>query len=183
MRFFRSTGILACVLALLIPAAGGVLRQQEVPNPAADLAGKLESGKIVLKYDEDRGYLSAILKVLDVPISSQTLVFSKSSFQLTQISPEYPRAIYFNDDVYVGWVSHAPALEIAAVDPKTGPVFYTLNQEDGLHPKMELQMEQCTICHDTFQTSEPVPRLLMLSVLPNRDGNALKRFALITNDQ
>src|SRR5262249_13423723 len=42
---------------------------------------------------------------------------------------------------------------------------------------------ECTVCHDTFQSSSPVPRLLMLSVLPNSDGNALKAAALITNDQ
>jgi len=183
MRFFRPARIFACLLAVLIPAAGGVLRRQEITNPAADLAAKLENGKIALKYDEDRGYLSAVLKALDVPISSQTLVFSKSSFQLSQIAPEYPRAIYFNDDVYVGWVSHAPALEIAAVDPETGPVFYTLNQEGDPHPKLEKRTEECVICHDTFQAASPVPRLLVLSVLPNRDGNALKRAALITNDQ
>jgi hypothetical protein len=47
----------------------------------------------------------------------------------------------------------------------------------------EHQTDLCLICHDTFQTSSPVPRLLMLSVLPNPDGNALKAAALLTNDK
>src|SRR5205823_2328419 len=117
------------------------------------------------------------------PISSQTLVFSKSSFQLTQIAPNAPRAIYFNDDVYVGWVNHGQYIEVATVDAQAGPLFYKLSQEDDRHPVLELQKEECLVCHDTFQTSTAVPRLLMLSVLPNPDGNALKRAALITNDQ
>lgn len=183
MHFFRSTRVLICALALLVPAAASALRQEEVTNPAADLARKLETGKIVLNYDDAHGYLSAVLKELKVPVSSQTLVFSKSSFQLTQIAPETPRAVYFNDDVYVGWVNHGQYIEIATLDPKTGPTFYTLTQEYDPYPMLERQTEECLVCHDTFQTSTPVPRLLMLSVLPNPDGNAIKAAALVTNDR
>jgi len=141
-------------------------------------------GELKLEYTEKWGYLPSLLKHYNIPISSQTLVFSKSSFQLTQIAPDAPRAIYFNDEVYVGWVNHGQYIEVATVDPQTGPVFYTLEQEDDHHnPVLEPQKEQCLVCHDTFQTNTPVPRLLMLSVLPNPDGNALKAAALITNDQ
>ena len=45
-----------------------------------------------------------VLTALEVPVSSQMLVFSKTSFQYLHISPEHPRALYFNDDVYVGSV-------------------------------------------------------------------------------
>jgi hypothetical protein len=168
---------------VLIPAAGRTMRQDEFVTSAADLAEKVQADKIALNYDEQNGYLRSVLKHLNVPISSQTLVFSKSSFQLTQIAPDAPRAIYFNDDVYVGWVNHGQFIEIAEVDPKTGPVFYTIDQEYDPYPVIKRQTEDCLICHDTFQTTTPVPRLLMLSVLPNRDGNALKAAALITNDQ
>src|SRR5262249_61489541 len=50
-------------------------------------------------------------------------------------------------------------------------------------PASRPQPDKPLICHDTFQTTTPVPRLLMLSVLPNADGNALKAAALITNDK
>src|SRR6185503_16118642 len=96
---------------------------------------------------------------------------------------ETPRAVYFNDDTYVGWVNHGQFIEIATVDPKLGPVFYTVDQEYDPFPVIKKETENCTICHDTFQTSAPVPRLLILSVLPNPDGNALKAAALVTNDQ
>src|SRR6266566_2218047 len=186
MHFFTPTRIFAAVFALLIPMLGTAVRQkepQETADPASALERRLETGKVGLKYDEERGYLSAVLKELKVPVSSQTLVFSKSSFQLTQISPEAPRAVYFNDDTYVGWVNHGQYIEIASIDPKTGPVFYTLSQDDDPNPRLELQSEQCLVCHDTFQSRTPIPRLLILSVLPNPDGNALKAAALITNDQ
>ena len=182
MRLFRSARILICSLTVLIPAAPRTLRE-EVKNSAADLAQQIQAGKIVLNYDETHGYLRSLLKQLNVPISSQTLVFSKSSFQLSQIGPEAPRAVYFNDDVYVGWVNHGQFIEIAEVDPQTGPVFYKLTQEYDPYPLVQRETEECLVCHDTFQTSTPVPRLLMLSVLPNPEGNALKAAALITNDQ
>ena len=182
MRLFRSARILICSLTVLIPAAPRTLRE-EVKNSAADLAQQIQTGKIVLNYDETHGYLRSLLKQLNVPISSQTLVFSKSSFQLSQIGPEAPRAVYFNDDVYVGWVNHGQFIEIAEVDPETGPVFYKLTQEYDPYPLVQRETEECLVCHDTFQTSTPVPRLLMLSVLPNPEGNALKAAALITNDQ
>src|SRR5437588_12852982 len=113
MSFFQPTRILICALAVLIPAAGWAIRQQKDSNLATDLTEKIQTDKIVLNYDEDYGYLRSVLKELNVPVSSQSLVFSKSSFQLSQISPQTPRAIYFNDDVYIGWVNHGQFIEVA----------------------------------------------------------------------
>src|SRR5215471_11997030 len=183
MRFWRPTRLIIIVLGVLVPAAAWSFRQEQTDNPIDSLAQRIQTDKTVLNYDEAHGYLSAVLKELNVPVSSQSLVFSKSSFQLSQISPEAPRAAYFNDDTYVGWVNHGQFIEIAHVDPKTGPDFYTLTQEYDPYPVFEHQTEECTVCHDTFQTNTPVPRLLMLSVLPNADGNALKAASLITNDK
>src|SRR5215471_2844557 len=183
MRFFQPTRLLIIVLGILVPAAAWSFRPQQTDNPIDSLAQRIQTDKTVLNYDEGHGYLSAVLRELNVPVSSQTLVFSKSSFQLSQISPETPRAVYFNDDTYVGWVNHGQFIEIAHVDPKNGPAFYTLTQEYDPYPVIQPQTDECLICHDTFQTNTPVPRLLMLSVLPNADGNALKAAALITNDQ
>src|SRR5881397_2631047 len=175
MHLRVSKPILIAALVPLIPVLALALRQD---RRASDMPGELK-----LEYTEKWGYLPSLLKHYNIPISSQTLAFSKSSFQLTQIAPEAPRAIYFNDDVYVGWVNHGQYIEVASVDPKTGPLFYTVEQEPNPSPKLEPQKEECLVCHDTFQTSTPVPRLLMLSVLPNSAGNALKAAALITNDQ
>ena len=78
---------------------------------------------------DDHGYLPALSKELNVPQSSQVLVFSKTSFQRERITPKTPRALYFNDDVYVGFCLRGDVLEVSAVDPKLGTAFYTLDQE------------------------------------------------------
>ncbi|MEA2733938.1 MAG: hypothetical protein QOE14_389, partial [Humisphaera sp.] len=71
-------------------------------DSAAKLMDSLERGDVTLTHDSQRGYLDAILRELKIPTSSQTLVFSKTSFQRNHISPRRPRALYFNDDTYVG---------------------------------------------------------------------------------
>src|SRR5688572_20268327 len=73
-------------------------------DPVARLAKRLESGQLQLSYDPKSGYLPALLSELKIPVSSQTLVFSKTSFQRDLIGPDRPRALYFNDDIYVGYV-------------------------------------------------------------------------------
>src|SRR5215813_1788728 len=119
MHLRVSKPILTAALVPLIPVLALALRQDQ---PSAHIPGGLK-----LEYTEKWGYLPSLLKHFNIPISSQTLVFSKSSFQLTQIAPDAPRAIYFNDDVYVGWVNHGQYIEVATVDPQTGPLFYTLS--------------------------------------------------------
>src|SRR4051812_45033974 len=100
-----------------------VASSKPLPEPIADLERRIKSGEVKLHRDEDLGYLRSLLKELHILPSSQTLVFGKNSAQLFLISPETPRALYFNDDVYVGYVQGAPHLEIASIDPVTGPEF------------------------------------------------------------
>src|SRR5687768_3022196 len=88
-----------------------------VRDPVAKLAERIASGKVKLAYDEKTGYLPALLEVLEIPVSSQVLVFSKTSMQRDLIGPQRPRAIYFNDDVYVGFVQGGSVIEISATDP------------------------------------------------------------------
>src|SRR5207244_11592883 len=125
MHLRVSKAILIAALAPLIPVLALALRQD---RRASDMPGELK-----LEYSEKWGYLPSLLKHYNISISSQTLVFSKYSFQLTQIAPDAPRAIYFNDDVYVGWVNHGQYIEVATMDLQTGPVFYMLIMEDDQH--------------------------------------------------
>src|SRR5579862_6109252 len=110
---------LAITLALLAPVIL-VAQKQAANNPVTELQAKINSGQVKLEQDAQHGYLVSLLKAFNIPVSSQSLVFSKSSFQLQLISPESPRAIYFNDDTYVSWTRGASDLEIATVDPKEG---------------------------------------------------------------
>jgi hypothetical protein len=85
----------------------------------ASLRSELESGAWTLPGDE-RQMLQALLDRLAVPTSSQVLVFSRTSLQRGRIRPERPRALYFSDSVYVGWVPGG-LFEVAAIDPVLGP--------------------------------------------------------------
>jgi hypothetical protein len=67
-------------------------RTAPLTDPVAKLQEQLANGQATLQYDPDHGYLRSVLKLLKVPIYSQTLVFSKTSFQYKKISPEHPRA-------------------------------------------------------------------------------------------
>lgn len=93
-------------------------------DPVASLWTKIQNGEVILTPDSKGEYLAAVLKELDVPVSSQCLVFSKTSLQINHISPRTPRAIYFNDSVYVGFVQGSSIMELTAVDPQLGCVFY-----------------------------------------------------------
>lgn len=173
-------------LALLRMGEGpqaGKEDKDALPEAIANLQRKIDAGNVELEFEGPPGYLRSVLKVLDIPVSSQVLTFSKSSAQLFLISPETPRAIYFNDDVYVGYVQGAPHLEFASVDPVKGPEFYTLDQVDTRKPTFIYQPSDCYACHDTFESERPTPRLLMLSVLSDPTGVALNRSAVITNDK
>lgn len=133
-----------------------------------DLQKKIWSGEVKLQYDPTFGYLPSVLKTLDVPLSSQVLVFSKTSFQAPRIAPRTPRALYFNDEVSVGFVRGGDVIELAAVDPKQGIVFYTLDQEKSLSPSLDRQA-QCLQCHASGSTLG-VPGLVVRSVFPDRSG-------------
>lgn len=67
----------------------------------------LKNGTESLEWDNQHGYLKSLLSKLKVPVSSQALVFSKTSLQVSSITPSHPRALYFNDDIYIGWVQMA----------------------------------------------------------------------------
>jgi hypothetical protein len=155
----------------------------ESHDPVAALQEQIDRDQVRLTYEPQRGYLDSILKSLKVPPSSQGLVFSKTSLQREHINPRKPRALYFNDDTYVGYVRGAPFLEFAAIDRNLGAVFYTLNQDPAGKPRFSRQNYQCLQCHEAAAT-ESVPGLLLRSVYPDMDGDAIQSGgSFITTDQ
>jgi len=141
-------------------------------DPIAQFQKQINSGQLKLDYDARFGYLPAVLKALNVPVSSQTLVFSKTSFQRDLISPERPRALYFNDSVYIGYCQGGEVLEISSTDPKNGPIFYSLRQKDALKPKFIRQTDACLQCHATSMTGD-LPGHILRSVYPDHDGQPI----------
>jgi hypothetical protein len=137
------------------------------------LQRRLDNGDAALKFDPKWGYLPSVLEALDVPVSSQGLVFSKTSLQVDRIGPWAPRALYFNDDVYLGWVQGGGIVEVASVDPKLGTVFYSLAQDAESRPRFVREGSTCLICHDSASVTGGVPGLIVRSVVPDRHGYAL----------
>lgn len=140
-----------------------------VDDPVARLQERIDAGEVTLEYNGRHGYLESVLKLLDVPISSQTLVFSKSSFQYRKISPRSPRALYFNDNVYVGWVRDGHSLEIASFDANQGAIFYLLEQQRTAQPAFIRAALDCTQCHVAPGT-RGVPGVLVRSIFTKPTG-------------
>lgn len=143
-----------------------------VDDPVARLQKRIQSGQLRLDFDETHGYLPSLLRALNIPVESQVLVFSKTSFQAPKIAPRMPRALYFNDQVSVGYVRGGDVLEIAAQDPKQGVVFYTIDQERTPRPGFERRDNSCLQCHHSGATLG-VPGLFVSSVYPEPSGMPL----------
>jgi hypothetical protein len=143
-------------------------------DAVAELQKRLNNG-LGLPLDPSLGRLPALLKELTIPTSSQTLVFSKTSLQRDKISPRTPRAIYFNDDVYIGYCHDGQVIEIAATDPKLGMNFYTLDQRGQAgRPRITRQTDNCLQCHDSSMTRN-VPGLMIRSVYSDERGLPILR--------
>jgi len=136
-------------------------------DPVSALDAKLASGSASLKYDESTGYLRSVLESLGVPVASQMMVFSQTSFQASQIRMHNPRAVYFTDSVAVGYVRGGTILEVAAQDPRQGVVFYDLPQSPTVPPRFRRNNE-CLACHLSWETLG-VPGLMVQSVYPLKD--------------
>jgi hypothetical protein len=138
-------------------------------NAVSRLQQQLDAHKTKLVYEPQRGYLTSLLQALHVPLSSQVLVFSKTSLQRHRIGPERPRALYFSDEVYLGYCQHGDLIEVSAVDPQLGAVFYSLEQRPADLPRFQRQQDTCLICHGSFQ-NQGFPGHLLRSVHPTPRG-------------
>ena len=143
----------------------------ETGDPVAALSRRLERGEVTLAREGPSAYLAAVLRELDIPISSQMLVFSKTSLLARLVWPETPRAIYFNDRVYVAWTPGSDGLEISAQDPELGGVFYSFEPGAEGGPGIRRQTGLCLQCHDSFSlTGGGVPRHIMGSGPTDENG-------------
>ena len=144
------------------------------------LVRDLASGKVALTPTAD-GYLPGLLKVLGVNPDSQSLVFSKTSFQAARIDPRNPRALYFSDDAMVGFVRGSNLLEVAAIDPQQGAVFYSL-EVDATPPRFD-RRDACLQCH-TSPGTLGIPGLLIASSYTDASGMpAFRGGQRITDDR
>ncbi len=156
---------------------------KDTQNAVETLNRQLDRGEVKFPPDEGTGYLRSLLKALDIPPESQMLVFSRTALNPKLVSPKNPRAVYFNEDCYVGWVPGAAALEVAAIDPQKGWMFYTLKQPQS-SPEGEIRFEResrCLACH-AGTSALKVPGGLVRALLTDAEGNTLSGYSRVTHD-
>ncbi len=134
---------------------------------------RLAKGDVALAGGELQ-MVQTLLTELGVSADTQTLVFSRTSFQRSRIRPDQPRALYFSDSFYVGWVPGG-LVEVTAIDPQLGPVFYTMELPGGRRgaPKIERDAD-CLRCHGGAFVRE-IPGVFVRSVFPDANGDPLLR--------
>jgi hypothetical protein len=137
-------------------------------DPVAQLNLKLKDGTATLDFDRANGYLLSVLNALDIAVDTQMVLFSKTSVQARLIDPTNPRALYFHDNVAVGFIRNAPILELVTHDPKQGAVFYTLDQRQSEQPRF-VRRDSCLSCH-LSRNSMDVPGMLIRSVVTGQNG-------------
>jgi hypothetical protein len=124
----------------------------------------------VLCEGSHREVLAELLAKLEIPVESQVLVFSKTSAQNSRIAPETPRAIYFSDDLYLGWVQGGE-IEAASFDPRLGMVFHLIQlteRKPGSPPPL-VRERSCLNCH-AGSSNHDLPGLVVRSVYPSATG-------------
>jgi hypothetical protein len=158
---------------LYVPLDHPAIQYAKQPSDPVNLLDrKLAAGQVHLDYAPNGGYLASALKQLGIAVDSQVLVFSKGSIQTARISPRTPRAIYFNDEVTVGYVQNGDVLELTALDPTRGIYLYSLDAEKSAQPRIG-RRDDCLRCHQGPQTLG-VPGLMISSVQPEtgaREGH------------
>ena len=109
-------------------------------------------------------------------------MFSQDSFQASLISAQRPRAVYFNDEMAVGFVPHGEVMEVSSLDPKQGVVFYTLNMGRANKPTFA-RREVCLQCHQGGQTLG-IPGLVVSSqYIPKGVSAEHVRGGFVTDDR
>lgn len=175
-------------LTLVLPALPGQAQRelwQDFAKPPHDywtrpvtdrfslLKDDLAAGKLALDHRSEKAFITSLLAVLKIPASSQMLLFSATSLQLSLISTRNPRALYFTDDIYVGWVPGGK-VEIISLDPVLGGIYYIFDIPRGTtqtNLKVE-RSDRCMNCHGAADSGW-VPGLVLSSVIPGPNGGSL----------
>jgi hypothetical protein len=135
---------------------------------------ELAEGRLPLDRSSERAFLKSLLRTLDIPESSQLLVFSNTSLQLSLINPDNPRALYFSDDLYLGYVPGGK-IEVATLDAELGAVFYIFDIPRSDSRVVVERARRCMNCHANEDTLK-VPGLSVKSVAPGPGGGSLDTF-------
>jgi len=140
-------------------------------DAVAAMQSRLATGQLKLT-GSGKEIVQSLLRELHIPVASQMLVFSKTSFQRQRIRPDHPRALYFSDTGYVGWVP-AGLVEVTTIDPQLGPVFYRFDP-NAAEPKF-VRDNDCLSCHGG-NFVRGIPGIFVRSVFTDGEGEPQLRF-------
>ena len=160
---------------ILVESFRDTIHQYENTSPRDPFTSRIstiQKDLSTLPKLSEKQFLSILLRRLNIPVESQILVFSTTSLQLSKISPRNPRAIYFSNDVYVGYVPGG-MLEIIGIDPELGAIPYLLPFPSANQSKIEvIRSGKCMRCHASPDIGG-APGLLLRSVVPGSGGGSL----------
>ena len=181
--------ILSCILVFTSSSGASDLQEvsfrakvhqyleKEPQDPFSKIKKQLEEGLLFDGHEKPLDYIEALLEKLKISKHSQQLVFSTTSLQLSRISPRNPRAIYFNDDLYFGYVPGGQ-IEVIGIDPEIGaiPYIFSLPLANGKswRPNV-IRSKRCMNCHASADIGG-VPGLLISSVIPGPGGGSIDAF-------
>ncbi|MEK7951224.1 hypothetical protein [Luteolibacter soli] len=184
--------VLFCFLAASLAAGNAQTRKSayELPpiqyssrkpdDAVARLLKKIEAHEVSFK-GTDAEILRAVLQELNVPVESQIVVFSKTSLQGSLIDPRNPRALYFSDSIYVGWMPGG-LIEVASIDAELGPIYYSLDPQDARNDRRTFVREtECLRCHGG-ETGREIPSLIARSVAATERGETVAGQAFQLTD-
>jgi hypothetical protein len=151
--------------------------QRPLQDRFTKLKPAFESGQLALERTSEKAFLVSLLRLLGLPASSQSLVFSTTSLQLSLITPRNPRALYFNEDLYLGYIPGGK-IEIVSIDPELGGIFYIFDiPRDPARPLAIERATRCMNCHAAEDTGH-VPGVVLKSVVPGPRGGSLDAYRI-----
>ncbi len=176
---FAAMTALVVLTPNVIPAQGTETYEQppisysatQPRDALAQVQTRLAAGKLKLT-GSGKEIVQSLLRELHIPVESQLLVFSKTSFQRQRIRPDHPRALYFSDTCYVGWLPSG-LVEVTTIDPQLGPIFYSFDPNAGT-PKF-VRDNECLSCHGG-NFVRGIPGVFVRSVFTDAAGEPLLRF-------
>ncbi|HAO95348.1 MAG: hypothetical protein CMP26_04925 [Roseibacillus sp.] len=145
---------------------------KDAKDPVTLLMKRVQRGEVLIKEPNGKPLVERLLRELGLNKDTQVLVFSRTSLQRREVSYSNPRALYFNESVYLGWMPNG-RIEIASFDPELGPIFYFQRELDDASSPLLARTRSCLGCHAGDATNF-LPGSLGRSVYPDKSGRSLR---------
>ena len=145
---------------------------KDAKDPVTLLMKRVQRGEVLIKEPNGKPLVERLLSELGLNKDTQVLVFSRTSLQRREVSYSNPRALYFNESVYLGWMPNG-RIEIASFDPELGPIFYFQRELDDASSPLLARTRSCLGCHAGDATNF-LPGSLGRSVYPDKSGRSLR---------